>query len=127
MKKHGLLKILSILLLLVVIASYALTGRSGVKDFIGLGDIAFNGFKSAYYFFYIVVFVLFIGGFYGVLNKSTSYQKLLDNIATKVKPLGKKFIFVTILLFAVVTALTGMTFPLLIFVPFVILLELIVA
>lgn len=120
MKKHGLLKILGILLLLVVIASYVLTGRSGIKDFIGLGDIVFNGFKSVYYFFYIVIFILFIGGFYGVLNKSASYQKLLDNIATKAKPLGKKFIFVTILLFAVIASVTGITLPLLIFVPFVI-------
>jgi hypothetical protein len=118
MKKHGLLKILGILLLLVVIASYVLTGRSGVKDFIGLGDIAFNGFKSLYYFFYIVLFILSIGGFYGVLNKAPAYQKLLDNIAAKAKPLGKKFIFITILIFAVVASLTGMTLPLLIFVPF---------
>ena len=120
MKKHGLLKILGALLLLVVIASFALTGRSGIKDFIGLGDIIFNGFKSVYYFFYIVLFVLLIGGFYGVLNKSASYKKLLDNIVTKVKPLGKKFIFVTILVLAVVASLTGMTLPLLIFVPFIV-------
>ena len=65
MKKHGLLKILGILLLLVVIASYVLVGRSGVKDFVGLGDVVFNGFKSVYYFFYIVLFILSIGGFYG--------------------------------------------------------------
>ncbi|MBQ2872934.1 MAG: hypothetical protein IJE89_02935 [Bacilli bacterium] len=120
MKKHGLLKILGILLLLVVIASYVLTGRSGIKDFIGLGDVVFNGFKSLYYFFYIVLFILCIGGFYGVLNKVPAYQKLLDSIVAKAKPLGKKFIFITILIFAVVASLTGMTLPLLIFVPFVI-------
>ena len=32
MKKHGLLKILGILLLLVVIVSFVLTGRSETKD-----------------------------------------------------------------------------------------------
>ena len=120
MKKHGLLKILGILLLLVVIVSFVLTGRSGAKDFVGLGDVVFNGLKSVYYFFYLALFVLFIGGLYGVLNKAPAYKKLVDNIATKVKPLGKKFIFVTILVFAVVTALTGMTLPLLVFVPFVV-------
>lgn len=120
MKKHGLAKILGILLLLVVIVSFILTGRSGAKDYIGLGDIMFNSLKSLYYFFYIVLFVLFIGGFYGVLNKVPSYKKLLDNIVTKMKPLGKKFIFVIIIVFAVVASLTGMTLPLLIFVPFVI-------
>ena len=50
MKKHGLSKILGILLLLVVIVSFVLTGRSETKDFIGLADVALNGLKSVYYF-----------------------------------------------------------------------------
>ena len=120
MKKHGLLKILGILLLLVVIVSFVLTGRSETKDFIGLADVALNGLKSVYYFFYMVLFVLFIGSFYGVLNKAPAYKKLLDNMTRKLKPLGKKFIFITILVFALVASLTGMTLPLLIFVPFVV-------
>ena len=120
MKKHGLLKILGALLLLVVIASFALPGRSDAKDYIGLGDVMFNGFKSLYFFFYLALFLLSIGGLYGVLNKAPAYKKLLDNIVAKLKPLGKKFIFVTILIFAVIASLTGMTLPLLIFVPFVI-------
>ena len=120
MKKHGLLKILGILLLLVVIVSFILTGRSEVKDFVGIGDVVLNGLKSLYYFFYLALFVLVIGGFYGVLNKTSNYKKLLDNISTKIKPLGKKFIYITILVFAIVAALTGMTLPLLVFVPFVI-------
>lgn len=120
MKKHGLLKILGILLLLVVIVSFILTGRNETKDFVGLGDIVLNGLKSLYYFFYLALFVLFIGGFYGVLNKTPNYKKLLDNIATKTKPLGKKFIYVTMLIFAIIAALTGMTLPLLVFVPFII-------
>ena len=120
MKKHGLTKIIGLLLLLVVIVSFILTGRSNVKDYIGLGDVVFNTFKSLYYFFYIVLFVLFIGGFYGVLNKVPSYKKLLDNIVTNLKPLGKKFIFIIILVFALITSLTGVTLPLLIFVPFIV-------
>ena len=119
MKKHGLLKTLGLLLLLVVIASFVLAGRSGEKDFVGFVDVAFNGFKSLYYFFYLVTFVLCIGGFYGVLNKSPKYKKFLDNITKKLKPLGKKFIFVLIILLAVITALTGITLPLLVFIPFI--------
>ena len=120
MKKHGLLKILGALLLLVVIASFALNGRSDIKSYIGLGDVVFNGYKSLYFFFYMALFLLSIGGLYGVLNKIPAYKKLLDNIVKKIKPLGKKFIFVTILVIAVIASLTGVTLPLLIFVPFVI-------
>ena len=120
MKKHGLLKIIGVILLWVMIASFALDGRSEVKDYIGFGDVMLNGAQSLYYFFYIAIFILSIGGFYGVLNKAPGYKKLLDNIVTKVKPIGRKFVLVTILMFAIISALTGMTLPLLVFVPFVI-------
>jgi hypothetical protein len=65
MKKHGLLKVLGVILLLLVIVSFILTGRSDAKDYVGLGDVMFNSLKSLYYFFYMSVFALTIGGFYG--------------------------------------------------------------
>lgn len=120
MKKHGMLKTLAILLLLIMIASYCFTGRSGSADYIGLVDILNNGYQSVYYFFYMIIFILCIGGFYGILDKVPSYKKLLDNITVKTKPLGKKFIFLIILVLSVISAFTGMTLPLLIFVPFLI-------
>ena len=98
MKKHGLLKILGILLLLLVIVSYILPGRQGTIAYTGLADIFINFFGIVLQnFCYIVIFVLIVGGFYGLLNKTPAYKKLLDSIVTKVKPLGKKFIFITII------------------------------
>lgn len=120
MKKHGLTKILGIMLLLIVITSFILNGRNDTKYFIGLMDIPYNYIQALYYFFYLTIYTLFIGGFYGVLNKIPAYQKLVDNIGTKFKPSGKKIIFVIILLMAIITALTGMTLPMLIIVPFII-------
>ena len=120
MKKHGLTKILGILLLLIVIASFILNGRYETKYYIGIFDLPFNYTRAVYFFFYLVVFILCVGGFYGVLNKTSAYKKLLDNISTKLKPVGKKFIFILILVFAIITALTGITLPLLVFVPFII-------
>lgn len=120
LKKHGHLKILAIILLLVVLASCTIIGRQGIISYLGLGDVLLNTNESLYYFFYIVLFVLAVGGFYGVLNKTQSYKKLLDNITTKVKPLGKKFIFITIIILALLSSFTGMTLPLIIFVPFVV-------
>ena len=119
MKKHNTFKVLGIVLALVLIASYFLNGRSGAHDYIGLLDIVMNFFKSMYFFFYIIVFLLVVGGLYGVLSKSTSYKKLLDNIVSMVKPLGKKFIFVVIMVMAIITAMTGLVLPLAIFIPFV--------
>ena len=121
MKKHGLLKTLSVIILLLVIASYILPGRQGTIVYTGLADILINYFGLILQnFCYIVLFVLTIGGFYGILNKIPAYKKLLDNIVAKVKPLGKKFIFVTIILFSVLASMTGMSIELIIFVPFVV-------
>ena len=121
MKKHGLLKILGILILLVLVATYFLPGRQEVISRLGLADILLNYFSIVLQnFSYLVLFVLSVGGFYGVLNKTPAYKKLLDGIVKRLKPFGKKFIFMIILLFAVTTSLTGITIPLFIFIPFVV-------
>ena len=121
MKKHGLLKILGLLLLLVAVVTYFVPGRQDVVNFVGLVDIPINYFSIVIQnFSYIFLLVLTIGGFYGVLSKIPAYKKLLDNIVAKVKPLGHKFIFLVIILFAVIASLTGMNIQLLVFVPFVV-------
>ena len=119
-KKHGLLKIMSIILLLLTLVSYILPGRDGIEQ-IGIADLLVNYFSIVLQnFSYIILFILSVGGFYGVLNKTPAYKKLLDNIVTSLKPLNKKVIYIIILIFAVITSLTSMTIPLFIFIPFVI-------
>ena len=121
MKKHGLLKILSIILLLLLMVSNILPGRQDTVDRFGIADILLNNLSIVLQnFSYIILFILAVGGLYGVLNKTPAYKKLLDNIVKLVKPLDKRFIYIVILLFAVITSLTGMTIPLFIFIPFVV-------
>jgi len=121
MKKHGLLKVLGIMFLLLIIVSYIVPGSNDTINRIGLADPLINYFAIVMqYFSYIVLFVLIIGGFYGVLNKLPGYKKLLDKIVTGVKPYSKKIIFLIIILFAVISSLTGMNIQLLVFVPFVV-------
>ena len=120
-KKYGLLKILGIMPLIILIVSNILPGRQGMVDRIGIADILVNYFSIVLQnFSYIIMFILIVGGFYGVLNKTPNYKKLLDSIVAKVKPLGKKFVFITIILFAVVASMTGITIPLFVFIPFVV-------
>lgn len=121
MKKHGLTKILGILLVLLIIVSYILPGRQEMVNRIGVADLLLNYFSIVLQnFSYIVLFALAVGGFYGILNKTGSYKKLLDSIVTKIKPLGKKFIYLVIILFAIITSMTGMTIPLFVFIPFIV-------
>jgi len=118
-KKHSILKVLSIILLLITLASYILPGRNSFVEQLGIADVLTNYLGIVLQnFSYIVLFLLTIGGFYGVLSKTSAYKKLLDNIVTYVKPLNNKIIYLIILLFAVTASLTGMTIPLFIFIPF---------
>ncbi len=120
MKKHGLLKMLSILLLILVMLSNVIPGRQGAINRIGLADVPNYGISIVLQNFApIILFVFAVGGLYGILNKTPGYKKLLDNIVTRVKPMGKKFIFLTMIIFAFVTSLTSITVPLFVFVPFV--------
>ena len=121
LKKHGLLKVLTIIILITVILSNVLPSRQDVVTRIGIADTLVDYYSIVLQnFSYLALFVLTVGGFYGVLSKTAAYKKLIDSIVTGVKPLGKKFIFITIVLFAVVASLTGITLPLFIFIPFVI-------
>ena len=120
MKKHNLFKVLGIMLVLVIITSYFLPNRDGAMAYIGIMDVGMKLFQALYYFFYVITFLFAVGAFYGVLNKTAAYKKLLDNIVSKVKPLGKKFIFLLIMLIAIISSFTGITLPLVIFIPFVV-------
>jgi len=120
MKKHSLFKSMVIILVLILVLTYFLPARGGEFSRLPLGDVVTNYIQSYYYFFDTVVFMLMIGAFYGVLNKTGAYKKLLDKIVVKVKPDSKNFILISIIAFALVASLTGITMPLIIFVPFVI-------
>jgi len=120
MKKHSLFKALLIIFALLIIVSYVVPDRNGTISYLGLGTIFLNSVQSFYYFFDTAIFLFVLGGFYGVLNKTGAYKKLIDNIASKVKPNSKKFIYAVIAIFALVASLTGFTLHLFIFVPFVI-------
>ena len=111
MKKHSLFKFMAIILLIVLVVTYFLPGRAGKVSYLPFVDVVANYIQSYYYFFDTVVFMLM---------KTGAYKKLLDKIVVKVKPNGKKFVIVSTIAFALVASLTGLTMPLIIFIPFVI-------
>lgn len=125
MKKHSLLKVILIVFGGLVLVNGILAGigtkvevLNGFK-MIPLGDIFINFVQSFYYFFDTVVYLLVLGAFYGVMKEVPAYKKLVDNIASKVKVNSKLFVIIVTVLFAVLTSVTGLVYPLLVFVPFV--------
>lgn len=125
MKKNGLFKVILIVLgaLLLIsgvlsILGYFIPALEGKFLMIPLGDTITNFVQSFYYFFDTLVYLLVLGAFYGVLNEIPAYKKLIENIVTKVKNHSKLFVCIVILLFTVLTFVTGQIGILLIFVPF---------
>ncbi|MCI6265893.1 MAG: hypothetical protein MR598_03490 [Erysipelotrichaceae bacterium] len=119
-KKYGLFKVLTVLLLLVVIATYLFEGRQGTISYLALGDVFLNYMQSFYYFFDTAIFSLVVGGFYGLLNRIPAYKKLVKNIADKVSVNRKVFVIIMTIVFALVSSLTGLNLILFLFVPFVV-------
>lgn len=119
MKKNCLLKVMLSVILLVMVLTFLIPSTTGVKNYVPVGTVVLNMVQSFAYFTDPILLILLIGGFYGVLNKTGGYKKLLDSIVVKYKD-NRNFIIFTIVLFALVSALTGISLPLLAFVPFVI-------
>ena len=119
-KKYGILKVLMGLLLLVVIATYFIKGRSGEISYLALADVFFNFVQSFYYFFDTALFILVVGGFYGLLNRIPAYKKLVRSIALKFDEKSKAFVIAMTIVFALVSSFTGLNLIMLLFVPFVV-------
>ncbi len=119
-KRNGIFKVLLVLLLLVVVATYFVKDRQGSISYLAIGDVFLDYIQSYYYFFDTALFILVVGGLYGALNKVDGYKKLIGNIAEKVKNKSKLFVCITTVVFALLASLTGLNMLLLIFIPFVI-------
>ena len=127
MKKHNLFKVVGISILVTVLLTWILPTTyyqyeitSGARSQVGLFDLFSYPSVVLSYFGNIALYILIIGGFYGILNKIGAYRSILDGIAKKAK--GKEYIIlmVLILLLSVLTSVCGVSFGLLIVVPFVI-------
>ena len=119
-KKYGLFKVLTVLLLLIIIATWFIKSRNGAVEQLAIFDGFLNYAQSFYYFFDTAIFILVVGGFYGFLNRVPAYKKLVNNITNQVKGRSKLFIIITTIIFALLSSLTGLNLLLFIFVPFVI-------
>lgn len=119
-KKYGLFTVLTILLLLIVVATYFINGRNGSIAHLALVDVFFNYVQSFYYFFDTAIFILVVGGFYGFLNHVPAYKKLVKNVSEKVEKHSKLFIIITTIVFAIISSLTGLNLLLLLFIPFIV-------
>ena len=128
MKKKSLLKVLAIVFAVYVVLSWFIkagyfsegklvadsTTPMGLFDIFRFPVITLS---SSVFIIYGLVIVL-IGALYGVLNKTGAYSRLVERVVEKNKNKGNKFIIFTIILFALLSSLTGLSLPLFVLVPF---------
>ncbi len=126
MKKYGLLKALAIALFAIVLFSWCIPAgtysNGGVSTLdattpIGIVDIIRLPFMTMATFVQFFLLFLVIGGFYGVLNKTTVYSKLVDKVAKTDK---KKFLICTVIVMAVLASMAGNVYTFFVVCPFLI-------
>lgn len=128
MKKKDILKAIGIVFGVYVILTWLIpTGTfSGTEltkattDPLGILDIIKYPVTAASTSIFVlsVLVVLLIGGLYGVINKTGVYSNIIEGITKKFKGNESKFLIITILIFAILSSLTGLVLPLFILVPF---------
>ena len=127
MKKQNLWKVVLLTAVVFLILTWILPAASFQSEYAEQGRIQMGLFDIFNYpttalsaFAYIVLFFVFVGGFYGVLFKIPAYRSFLDKIAFFMKGTEKIFLSIVILLIALLVSICGLNIGIAIFVPFIV-------
>lgn len=126
-KRYGLLKGIILFILVAVILTWLIpNGQFNATGFatdntltrVGLNDLAWILYYAIYFTIDKIIFLLALGGFYGVVVKTNAYDRITSGIANKLNKKVGVVIFSVIL--AVLSSILTQTFVVLIFVPFIV-------
>ena len=125
MKNKSLFKAAGIMIALTILLTWVVPSSQIGTDGITIGSIMPTGFADIFtslevisqYFIKPSIFIIFVGMFYGVANRTGALKKVVDKIASLFKKRKFIFLILTILFYAVTTALTGMYIHLFMFMP----------
>lgn len=125
-KNNNLLRNILVCFLLCVLLSWVIpvgtisdgtVSTSSIKP-IGLFGLIYVPVITIATFVQYAVVILALGGFYGVLNKTGVYSKLVNSIAKKYDKKEKLFLIITITTIMILASVLGNPYGLLVFVPF---------
>ena len=127
MKKYHTLLVVAITVIIIALLTWFLpitymsNGELIESDKVQAGIMSVGTYSlySFYNFVYVFVYLLFIGGLYGVLNRCSAYRVLLDKIVGHVKKFKLLYLILTVLLISVIVSFTGYTYEALIFLPLI--------
>ncbi len=125
MKKHSVIKVVLITILVMLLLSWvfpsaifssAYTDQGRVQ--MGLFDLFNYPLTALSYFGYIALFIVLVGGFYGILYKIPAYRTFLDRIVAKFVGKEKLVVSLLIVILAVLTSICGLQIGMFVFFPF---------
>lgn len=125
-KDYGLFKVIGITFLIFVVLTWIIPAGSysggefvkGEVSPVGLYGIFTTLVYSFAVFAQYFVLLLCVGGFYGVLNKTGVYQKIIKGIVNKFASKNNLFLIVSILVFSLITSLFGEVIMVFVLLPF---------
>ena len=124
MKKQNLWKVVLLTAVVFLILTLILPAASFQSEYVEQGRIQMGLFDIFNYpttalsaFAYIVLFFVFVGGFYGVMFKIPAYRSFLDKIVSFTK--GKEKVFLSVIV-ALLVSICGLNIGIAIFVPFIV-------
>lgn len=133
MKKYNLMKIVIVTIFVTMLLTWLIPASSfngsiapGERLTLGIwtlasypiGSLSYLGVTS--YFGYVGLFVLAVGGFYGILNRTGVYKNVLDFFIKIFKGKEKWFLVSTIILLSLVSSFVGLTLGLFLFIPLIV-------
>ena len=128
MKKHNLFKVVMITIAVTVLLTWLLPetyyNNQGLveaeREQVGIFTLMSYVGIAIQYFSHIGIYVLSVGGLYGVLHNISGYRNLIDKLAKGFK--GREWLFMSIVMviFAICSSMAGMSLPLIFMFPFVI-------
>ena len=90
MKKHNTVKVVLITMVVLMLLTWILPAAYFQSSYVSQGRVQMGLFDlftypvtAISYFGFIALFVLVIGGFYGVLYRTGAYRSLLDTLVKK--------------------------------------------
>jgi len=126
-KRYGLLKGIILFILVAIVLTWLIpNGELNATGFItenalkrvGLNDIVWIIYYAIYFSIDKILFLLALGGLYGVAVKTSAYQKLVTSIASKLNKKVAVIVFSSII--AILSSVLTQTYAVLILVPFII-------
>ena len=128
MKKHNLFKVVMITIAVTVLLTWLLPetyyNNQGLveaeREQVGIFTLMSYVGIAIQYFSHIDIYVLSVGGLYGVLHNISGYRNLIDKVTKGFK--GREWLFMSIVMviFAICSSMAGMSLPLIFMFPFVI-------